>query len=56
MEVSRVITKKIEDLKKELDQLIEFGASKEQILDMSVKIDKMLVEYYKENTLGEVSK
>ena len=51
-----MITKRLEELKKELDLLIENGASKQQVYDMSVKIDKMLVEYYKQNELGEVIK
>lgn len=51
-----MISKKLEQLKKELDLLVENGASKNEIYDMSVKIDKVLVEYYRENELGNVVK
>lgn len=46
----------LERLKRKLDLLIENGASKEEIYEMSVRIDKKLVDYYRQNTLGEVAK
>ncbi len=46
----------LEELKKELDILIENGASKEEIYEMSVRIDKKIVEYYRKKELGETVK
>ncbi len=51
-----MIDEELEKLKRELDILIENGASKKDIYEMSVKIDKKLVEYYQKNELGEIAK
>lgn len=48
--------KELDELKRKLDILIENGASKDEIYEMSVKVDKMIVEYYKKNELGEITK
>ena len=52
----RLIDEKLEKLKKELDLLVENGASKSEIYEMSIKIDKMLVEDYKIHELGQIIK
>ena len=51
-----LIKNELEELKKELDLLIGKEASKEEIYNMSVKIDKKIMEYYKEYELGCISK
>ena len=51
-----LIENRLEEAKKELDLLIETGASKEEVYNMSVKIDKLLLEYYKKYELGDVTK
>ncbi len=51
-----MIDEKLEKLKKELDLLVESGASKDEIYEISVKIDKLLIEYYKAHELGEIAK
>ena len=46
----------LEKLKKELDLLVGKGASKDEIYNMSVKIDKKIMEYYNHYKLGEITK
>lgn len=38
----------IEDLKKELNHLIDAGADVSEIYEMSVRIDRLIVQYYVE--------
>ena len=52
----RGIEKEIEELKRKLDLLIEKGASKEEVYDMSVRIDKKIMEYYSIYELGDITK
>ncbi|MBR1883492.1 MAG: Spo0E family sporulation regulatory protein-aspartic acid phosphatase [Clostridia bacterium] len=51
-----MIEKEIEELKRKLDLLIEKGASKEEVYDMSVRIDKKIMEYYSIYELGDITK
>lgn len=43
------IVKKINDLKKKVENMLENSESYEEIYEINVKLDRLIDEYYREN-------